>query len=108
VLTLAIAGYVLAWMRLADRQQTRQEPAPPASTPPPLATARQAPQPTRRFVAFTAGFVVLSAVSPFYLESPSVPALAGFIARAAAATLGIAGVSARRRQCCGRHGAASS
>ncbi len=60
-----------------------------------MATARLAPQPTRRFVFFTLAFLLLfSAASPLYLESTAVLALAGFIARAAAATLGIVGVSA--------------
>ena len=101
VLTLAIAGYVFGWMRFADRRQALAETAVavgPSSNerpPSPLAAARQAPQPTRRFVFFTAGFLLLfTAASPLYLESPSVLALAGFIARAAAVTLGIVGVSA--------------
>jgi exosortase/archaeosortase family protein len=87
VLTLAIAGYVFAWMRVADRMPR------PASPPAP---ARQAPQPSRRFVLFTAAFVMLfSVASPLYLESRWVLALAGFIARAAAATLSLAGLSAQ-------------
>jgi exosortase/archaeosortase family protein len=91
VLTLAIAGYVFAWMRLADRRQTLLSGRPPS----PLATARQAPQPSRRFVVLTMVFVLLfSAASPLYLESAGVLALADFVARAAAAILGIAGVSA--------------
>ena len=53
------------------------------------------PQPTRRFILFTAAFLLLfTAASPLYLESAGVLALAGFIARAAAATLGLVGVSA--------------
>jgi exosortase/archaeosortase family protein len=89
VLTLAIAGYVLGWMRLADRQQTQDEEAVRAGT------SNLRPQPTRRFLVFTAAFLVLfSAASPFYLESTAVLALAGFIARAAAMTLSIVGVSA--------------
>ena len=94
LLTLAIAGYVFGWMRLADRRQAPAEFA--TDGPPwPLATARPAPQPTRRFVFFTLAFLlVFSAASPLYLESSAVLALAGFIARAAAATLGIVGVSA--------------
>jgi exosortase/archaeosortase family protein len=101
VLTLAIAGYVLGWMRLANRRQARAEEAVavgPFSTgrpPSPLPTARLAPQPTRRFVYSTGAFLLLFlAVSPLYLESTAVLTLAGFIARAAAATLGIVGVSA--------------
>ena len=91
VLTLAIAGYVFGWMRFADRR--------PASSrerqPSPSAAARLAPQSTRRFIFFAATFLLLFlAASPFYLDSPSVLALAGFIARAAAVTLGVVGVNA--------------
>jgi exosortase/archaeosortase family protein len=91
VLTLAIAGYVFGWMRLADRRPSSSSERPAS----PLATARLAPQLTRRFILFAAAFLlVFLAASPFYLESPIVLALAGFIARAAAVTLGIVGVSA--------------
>jgi exosortase/archaeosortase family protein len=87
VLTLAIAGYVFGWMRFADQRRMR----PPLA----LAMARPAPQPSRRFVVLTIAFLLLFlAASPLYLESSGVLALAGFIARAAAATLGIVGVSA--------------
>jgi exosortase/archaeosortase family protein len=87
-MTLAIAGYVFAWMRLADRR-------PPTEESRPIATVRPAPQPSRRFVGLTGAFLlVFLAASPFYLESSGVLALAGFIARAAAATLGVLGVSA--------------
>ena len=90
VLTLAIAGYVFGWMRLADRRQTLAEEAVAVGP-----SSSERPQPTRRFVFFTAAFLLLfSAASPLYLESTGVLALAGFIARAAAATLGIVGVSA--------------
>jgi exosortase/archaeosortase family protein len=104
VLTLAIAGYVLGWMRFADRRP--REPVlaghPPSSMaaarlapPSSMATARLAPHPSRRFVVLTAAFLLLfAAASPLYLESPSVLALAGFIARAAAVILGVAGISA--------------
>src|ERR1035437_6749674 len=101
VLTLAIAAYVFGWMRFADRPPSSGErpPSPLATAwlPPSsrLATARLAPQPTRRFILFAAAFLVLFlAASPFYLDSPSVLALAGFIARAAAALLGIVGINA--------------
>jgi exosortase/archaeosortase family protein len=80
-LTLAIAGYVFGWMRVADTR--------------PTAIVETTAQPWRRFVVLTMVFVLLfAAVSPLYLESPAVLALASFIARAAAATLGAAGVSA--------------
>jgi exosortase/archaeosortase family protein len=96
VLTIAIAGYVFTWMRLADR---RSPPSPLASAmqarPSPMASARHVPQPSQRFVVLTVAFVLLFlAASPLYLESSSVFALAGFIARAAAVTLGVVGVSA--------------
>ena len=90
VLTLAIAGYVFVWMRLADRRQAAAEQMVAVG---PVASER--PQPTRRFVFFAAAFLlVFSAASPLYLESAGVLAIAGFIARAAAATLGIVGISA--------------
>ncbi|HSL21564.1 MAG TPA: archaeosortase/exosortase family protein, partial [Vicinamibacterales bacterium] len=91
VLTLAIAGYVFTWMRLADRRHTVDDRA--AAPREPLLTAR--PTPTRRFVVLTVAFLLLfAAASPLYLESPAVLALAGFIARAAAAILAGVGVSA--------------
>jgi exosortase/archaeosortase family protein len=81
VLTLAIAGYVFGWMRVADRREKLDEQA--------------VPQPSRQFVMLTVAFLLLFlAASPLYLDSPIVLALAGFIARAAAATLAGAGVSA--------------
>ncbi len=82
VLVLAIAGYVFTWMRLSDRAPRSSERA-----------AR--PQPSRRFIFLTAGFlVVFTAAAPVYLESAYVLAVAGFITRAAAAILGAAGVTA--------------
>jgi len=82
VLMLAIAGYVFTWMRAAD------------GTSPTLAPMRR-PYASRRFVVLTAVFLILFvALSPIYLESSRVLALAGFIARAAAAILSAAGVTA--------------
>lgn len=102
VLTVAIAGYVFAWMRLAD--PAPRQPSLTGRAPSLSATARQAPwglpvrrapRPSRQFVVLTVAFLLLFlAASPFYLESRSVLALAGFIARAAAVTLGVFGVSA--------------
>jgi exosortase/archaeosortase family protein len=90
LLTLAIAGYVFGWMRLADRLQAQAEPAVAAG---PSSIDRL--QPTRRFVYFTAAFLLLFlAGSPLYLESAWVLALAGFIARVAAATLSVVGINA--------------
>jgi exosortase/archaeosortase family protein len=108
LLTLAIAGYVFAWMRLADRLPDATGAVPlstsagnaghPVRTegrPSPLAAARTHPKRTRRFVMLAGALLVLfTAASPFYLESPRVLALAGFIARAAALILGAVGVSA--------------
>jgi exosortase/archaeosortase family protein len=94
ILTLAIAGYVFAWMRLADRPHplNDKEAAPRDPLLPPRG---RRPQPSRQFVVLTVAFLLLfTAASPLYLESSSVLALAGFIARAAAATLGIFGVTA--------------
>jgi hypothetical protein len=91
VLMLAIAGYAFAWMRLADRPSATARQGAPSS----LASAQLRPQPSRRFILLTAAFMLLFvAASPLYLDSAFVLALAGFIARAAAATLGAAGVSA--------------
>jgi exosortase/archaeosortase family protein len=111
VLTIAIAGYVFGWMRLADRphawheQGVARDPSPierPPSTlaprlapPSSLATARRALQPTRRFVVLTVAFLLLfTAASPLYLQSAGILALAGFIARAAAGILAVVGVGA--------------
>ncbi len=91
LLTVAIAGYVFAWMHLADRRDTREA---RAATPRERLLTRL-PQPSRRFVLFTVVFlVVFSAASPFYLQSPTVLAVAGFVARAAAVLLGLLGVTA--------------
>ena len=95
VLALAIAGYVFAWMRLADRRHTLGETKLSACGQPRAFLPIRRLQPSRRFVVLTGAFLlVFSAASPLYLESPSVLALAGFIARAAAVTLGVVGVSA--------------
>lgn len=101
VLTLAIAGYVFAWMRMADRPPSpsataRQVlPSAAARLALPSAKAGLVPQPSRRFIWLTAAFlIVFAATSPLYLESAGVLAVAGFIARAAAGTLGILGVNA--------------
>lgn len=90
-LSLAIVGYVFAWMRLADRQSV-------------IAIADDAPgphrrtaglQPSRRFVILTAAFLLVSFVTtPFYLESQSLLVLGRFIAHSAAATLGLLGITA--------------
>lgn len=89
LLTLVIAGYVFAWMRIADSRHA-------------VVTARTSPAPvtpttrvTRRFVLLSAAFlVVFTAASPLYLESAFVLAVAAFIARAAAVGLRLLGVQA--------------
>ena len=89
-LTLAIAGYVFGWMRLADR---RRAPARGTVAVDPCPGRRL--QPTRRFVLLTAIFLIaFTAASPLYLESAGVLALAAFIARTAAAILAGVGVDA--------------
>jgi exosortase/archaeosortase family protein len=89
VLTLAIAGYVFTWMRIADS---------PSSPPSPLASARQVTArqaPARRFVVLTIAFVIVfTAASALYLESPTVLALAGFVASSGAVVLSVLGVTA--------------
>jgi len=87
VLTLAIGGYVFAWMNAAETPSPRPRPQAPAAT--------AGPVPTRRFVLFSATFLLaFVAASPLYLESAAVLALAAFIARAAAWTLDLAGIGA--------------
>jgi hypothetical protein len=89
LLTLAIAAYVFTWMRLADYRHPRE-----AAIGECDAAHVERPIRTRRFLVLTAVFMVLfAAASPLYLQSASVLALAAFIARTAAAILGVAGVS---------------
>ena len=79
VLTVAIAGYVFAWMAHADR---------------PGALATRRPQPSTRFVALTIVFLLaFLAASPLYLESRTVLSLAGVVTVAAATLLGLFGVT---------------
>ena len=81
LLTLSIAGYVFAWMRLADRSPAIEE--------------TMLARPTARFVMLTLAFLlVFIAASPLYLESAAVLAVAVFVAQAAAVMLGTAGASA--------------
>jgi exosortase/archaeosortase family protein len=90
LLTLGIAGYVFAWMRLADRRHLQGESGVTRDALP-----SERPKPTRRFVVLAVAFLLLfSAAAPLYLESPTILALAGFIARTAAMILGVVGVSA--------------
>lgn len=90
-LTLAIAGYVFAWMRFADRPRVTE----PGGTAERELTSGADPRRLRRFVLLTGAFLLVFVVaSPFYLESSLVLALAGFIARATAAILGTIGIEA--------------
>ena len=78
VLTVAIAGGVLAWTRHVDGR-------------------REAAQPhrSRRFVGLAgAGLLLFSAAAPFYLESRAVLALASVVAGGAAALLHLLAVDA--------------
>lgn len=95
VLTIAIAGYVFTWTRVADR------PAPSkAEGPRTVDAVSTQSQPfadrwriTRRFVLAAAACLVLFTVaSPLYLESAGVLVLAGLVARTAAAALRVLGM----------------
>ena len=100
LLTIAIAGYVFAWMRLADTAHAQGDTSAPHRFPEPVehtptADSVERLKPTRTFVVLTVVFLILfAAASPLYLESPRVLALAGFIAGAAAAILSAVGVTA--------------
>jgi exosortase/archaeosortase family protein len=90
LLTLSIAGYVFAWMRRVD---TVPDPAPPVAP-----TLDRVPSTTPFTVpaALLMGtfLVLFVAAAPLYLESAAVLAVAGFITRAAAGALRVAGVPA--------------
>ena len=82
VLTIAIAGYVFAWMRFADRAPSRT-----------AASGRS--YASWRFIGLSVTFLLVFALAaPLYLANSGVLAVAGFIARAAAAILNAAGVTA--------------
>ncbi len=96
VLTLAIAGYVFAWMRFADkgrRVESRARESVARDAAP--ATASAPARLTRRFVILTTALLLLfTAASALYLESAGVLAVAAFVARAAAAVLHVLGFEA--------------
>lgn len=97
VLALAIAGYVFAWMRRADRRPAALEPAAVGGQAAPAAshTIEHAQGVTRRFVLLTVAFVtVFTAASPLYLESAGVLTAGAFMARAAAWGLRLFGMDA--------------
>ena len=91
VLTIAIAGLVFTWMRLADRpgsaKASTERPARLQASPPPLVTLRFA-------LAAAALLLLFTLASPLYLESPRVLAVAVLVARAAAFLLRGAGIEA--------------
>ena len=92
VLTLGIAAYVFVWMRFADTLAGQPRPTNGHWGQTPVVGLRTF---SRRFVLLSAAFVVLFiAISPLYLESAGVLAVAAFTARAAAAGLTLLGVQA--------------
>lgn len=113
VLTIAIAGFVFTWMRVADGRHptspacpacperapaSRRERAPRVEGADPVST-RSMPQQdwrvTRRFAWVAATLLLLfTLASPLYLESARVLAVADLVARAAAFLLGVVGVHA--------------
>ncbi len=112
VLTLAIAGYVFAWMRLADRRQrcrrSTDEPRRPRERG---RCSPRRPQPTRRFVVLTAGIsapvrrrlAALSRESPASSRWP-----ASSRARRRRSSASSASARTPRPTCSGRRAAASS
>jgi exosortase/archaeosortase family protein len=95
LLTLAIAGYVFAWMRLADTSHAKpasrsdRRPAPVDVAPAGLRRV------DGRFIALTAVLLLMfAAASPLYLQSAAVLAVAAFIAHAAAVSLRAIGMEA--------------
>ncbi len=91
LLTVAIAAYVFAWMRVAEQPESRAA----GAVAPPTASTERSWQPSRRFIVLSSVFlIVFTAASPIYLESAFVLALGGVIANAAAAILVGVGVSA--------------
>jgi exosortase/archaeosortase family protein len=90
VLTIAIAGLVFGWMRVADRPRfPRSGRARVTSTQPdfPIVTLRFA-------LAAAAGLLLFTLASPLYLASAQVQSVAWLVARASAALLRAMGVNA--------------
>lgn len=95
-LSLAVAGYVFAWMRRADRIKLSASSPPSVRAAAPPSEQQRGFRPTRRFVLL-AGVLILgfTAAGPLYLESTRVLSAAALIARAAAVALRLLGVEAR-------------
>jgi exosortase/archaeosortase family protein len=85
VLTVAIAGYVFGWMRIADR----------AADAPRGPAVHGRPRASQRFIVLSiVMLLIFVAAAPFYLDSAAVLAVAGFIARIAATALSAVGMNA--------------
>lgn len=85
-ITAAIGVYVLVWMQMSNA-------APRALDAAGAPAFDVAPNAWRRFIAFAGLFVFAFLVAaPLYLSSPFVLTVAAFVARAAAAILGLAGM----------------
>ena len=94
VLTIAIAGFVFTWMRLADARAVGRAKA-SAERPARLKASPYEPLVTLRFALVAAMcLLAFTLASPLYLESARVLALAGLVARAAAFLLRVLGVDA--------------
>jgi len=91
VLTIAIAGLVFGWMRIADRPRFPRNGHDPAA-----ASVQQAlPIVTLRFaLAAAAGLVLFTLASPLYLDNARVLAVAWLVARGSAVLLRAVGVNA--------------
>ena len=83
VLVLAVAGYVLWWMRLSET------PASSAAAP-----ARSMSRHVRFILLLAAASVMFAALAPILLTSARVLAVTGFVAEAAALLLSTAGMTA--------------
>ncbi len=95
-LSLAVAGYVLGWMYLADRRRLAGSPALPGPATAAAPGERRGFRPTLRFVLLASAFLlVFTAAAPLYLQSARVLSMAAFIARAAAVLLRVLGIEAQ-------------
>jgi len=94
VLTVAIAGYVYAWMRRANRSPSSEDEPASAASASALRSLR-IDAPARRFLVMGAVFMLIFvAASPIFLESTTVLTVASFVARTAVTMLGLLGLVA--------------